>query len=186
MNAPPVSQLELGERAVVAGEAQVGAYSWIDESLGELGDTEGDRDRLEAQRADLDLPPSGGVDRRELGVGSEAAAGEVDRGQLLVEDRPRRRKCGRLGNCEERTRPEHGEGLRRNAHEPPETATGGLADCAGAWTGADCAGAWDDGPVGSSEGAAGVVGTGTSVAVVVREELVVVPPVLLCVPAPAT
>jgi hypothetical protein len=61
-------------------------------------------------------------------------------------------------------------------------------DCVGGWIGAGCAGACeDDGPVESSEGSAGVVGTGTSALVDVAGFVdVLLLTDLWAVPAPAT
>src|SRR5581483_1384379 len=54
----------------------------IDQPPGECCRTKGHADRLGEQRRDRHRPSARGVDAAQLGVGAEAAAGEVDRGEL--------------------------------------------------------------------------------------------------------
>ena len=88
----PVSR-DQGEITVVADRVHGRAHGGVDIPVSEPGGPQRDRDRLREQRADLDGLGAGAVgagchcrvERDDLGVGAEPAAGKVDRSQVLLQ-----------------------------------------------------------------------------------------------------
>src|SRR5690242_12785617 len=117
------------EGGVVAGQPEGASDGRIDQPVGRARRVQRDGQRLEQQGAHPGGFAAGCIELHELGVGAEPAAGAVDRGELRVDDPARFVERTRLSDGERGSRAERPPGDRR--HEPPETATGGLAGTAG-------------------------------------------------------
>ena len=118
------------EVAVPAEAGQRAADRRVDVAVGELRGAERDRERLGEQRARLERLPARAVERSQLGVVPEAAAGEVDRGQLVLDRGDGRVERGRIGDADLGGRAERVErpGRDRHAHDPPDVVDGCALD----------------------------------------------------------
>ena len=123
------------EIAVPTESAQRTAHRRVDVAACGLGSLHGDREAFQQQRADGERPAARAVQPDELRVVAEAAAGKVDRGQLAAHDRDGVPERTRLGDGHLGRRAERAEDRGLGPpHDPPETATGGAVETAGAWT----------------------------------------------------
>src|SRR5262249_48612687 len=82
--------------------------------------------------------PGGAVERGQVGIVAESAAGEVDRGQLLGDRLDGARERTRVGDAHLRGRAERrkGQGRDRSAHDPPDVVVDGVLDAVGGCDGA--------------------------------------------------
>ena len=112
------------EVPVVAGEDERLADRGIDDPAGQRGGAQRDRDRLEQPRPGADRTAGTGVEAGELGIGAEAAAGEVDGGKLRLDRAAGRRQRVRVGDDEARLGAERGP-ARDAAHDPPDVSAWG-------------------------------------------------------------
>ena len=139
---------DLGEVAVVAQRANGATDRRVDGAIGQLGRPERNGHRLGEQRPNLDGGPACGVHAGDLGIGAEATARRVDRGQLLDQDRTRGRQTRRVGREERDRCPPYGplDPARRAAgHDAPEVVRPGRVARRGGWTGGCRAFGADDG-----------------------------------------
>jgi len=139
---------DLGEVAVVAQRANGPADRRVNGAVGQLGRAERNGDRLGEQRPHLDGGPACGVHAGDLRIGAEAAAGRVDRGQLLDQDRTRGGQTRRVGREERDRGPPHGplDPARLGAgHDAPEVVRPGRVARRGGWRGGCRAFGADDG-----------------------------------------
>src|SRR5207245_1364854 len=97
--------------------------------------------RVPEQLPDRERPAGGGVQRRQLRVLPEAAAGKIERAQPADEQAARCGERGSVRRGEHGGRPERAERDRLRArHEPPETTTGAAAEAATDGAGAEAPG----------------------------------------------
>ena len=138
---------------VVAGEAERAPDRGVHDPVGAGGGMQGDLDLFEQPRAHDDRPAGPRIQATELRVGPESAAGLVHGRELLLQNRAGIADTAGFADTQRRGRAEGGERGRREAHEPPETATGGVDDTDGGCTGGgDGAGDASDPSAGSGGG----------------------------------
>ena len=152
------AQANLGERPVVAREAEVRSERRVDEPAGEPRDVERDAHGFEEERRDGNGTSGGGVQARRAPSrsGSGCRRASIAWSSSRAHGAPGR---GRAASATATTAvvPSAGNDVAARLTSLPETTTGGAADCTGACAWPCCAwiwsalGAWSAGPAGRPE-----------------------------------